>query len=514
MVPRTPHVGDVVAQRYRLTRQLGEGGFGTVFEAECADGAQHVALKILHVALGDNSIEVKRFEREARLAQEIRHPHVVRTLDIGCTERGLPYIVLELLQGCSLRQRLKSGGAWAVATTAELALQVLDGLSAAHALGVVHRDIKPANIFLCQEAGPKPFVKVLDFGIAKALGGELGQGTKLTATGQMLGTPAYMAPEQARGEPIDCATDLYSLGLVLAEMVGGQRVVTGESEIELLMAHVGPEPHELPAAVRESPLGPVIERALRKTSGERFPSAADMRAAVAQALGAGLPHGVAAPNDHAPAVAAQRTPPPVAGPPAPTLIAQPYATQAPGALPTGDRRSVRGHVGLVVGLVLAFGLAVGGGGALVWRLLGDAPDRSHGSQHTEPQAKASGSAASDATDPSAPGSGVLERLSYDEMRGRIRALGFTLRGDPPEDRQPILVFKNFTISKGELAGTVNLHRWTSLDLAKRQEQGLLANKSWAACRDGKTVLGVGMVRGDSGPVLRGLLGAQGCPSGR
>jgi hypothetical protein len=161
---------------------------------------------------------------------------------------------------------------------------VLDALCVAHPQGLVHRDIKPASVFLCTGAPRPGTVKVLDFGIAKAVHGDYSARTKLTETGQMLGTPQYMAPEQARGDPVSGATDLYALGLLIGEMLTGVPVVSGETDMDVLMAQVLPEPHQLASVIVASPLGAIVERAVRKQPAARYESAAQMRGALRQAL--------------------------------------------------------------------------------------------------------------------------------------------------------------------------------------------------------------------------------------
>lgn len=274
--------GDVVAQRYRIEGVVGKGGFGAVYKATQLSSGQLVALKVLLANYSTSATDSKRFQREAALVQKLQHPNVVRMFDFGETERGVPFIAFELLHGRALREVLKEGPL-SLYRTAEITRDMLGALEAAHALGVVHRDIKPQNIFLCDDRSLG--AKVLDFGIAKALQGEESKGTQLTEAGQMIGTPHYMSPEQVRGTTIGPTTDLYALGLLMAEMVSGERVVKGEALIEVYMTHISDRPIDLPRAAAESVLAPIILKASAKVIPERYQTATEMRVALEQALG-------------------------------------------------------------------------------------------------------------------------------------------------------------------------------------------------------------------------------------
>ncbi len=289
--------GQIVAQRYRIERLIGEGGFGAVYQATQLDTAAVVALKILHQGKSMSSSQQRRFQREAELTMQLRHPNVVRTLDHGRTDEGLPFIVFELLVGESLQDQLLRAGKLSCAEVGGIAAQVLEALGEAHTLGIVHRDVKPANIFLCAELPLADSVRVLDFGIAKAIAGDESKATKLTQTGQMLGTPYYMAPEQVRGGGVTAATDIYAVGLVMAEMLTGRPVIAGTTAIEVLMSHVSDRPLVLADEVLASPLGTIIFQAINKTPSERWTAAIDMSTAIRQAVanGAALGQTVEAP---------------------------------------------------------------------------------------------------------------------------------------------------------------------------------------------------------------------------
>jgi len=273
--------GLLIAGRYRIVKPLGRGAYGAVYEAVRREDGAIVALKIMH-AIHAETTDALRFEREAELLKRLQSEHVVAILDFGHHDE-MPFLIFEHLAGRNLAEELANKGALGVQRTMNIARQILLALEQAHALSIVHRDIKPANIFLCD--GTDDLVKVLDFGIAKALGDDVG--AALTATGQMLGTAQYMAPEQVRGEKVDERVDLYSLGTVMAEMLTGERLVAGENEIEVYMAHVSDAPLELPNAIRASPLGPIIARALDKKPNARYPSAALMGAELDVLMGGG-----------------------------------------------------------------------------------------------------------------------------------------------------------------------------------------------------------------------------------
>ncbi|MBM4358320.1 MAG: protein kinase [Deltaproteobacteria bacterium] len=267
--------GDVFGDRYRIDGVVGKGGFGAVYRATDLQWGRSVALKVLLANYATSESDSKRFKREAALVKELEHPNIVTLINFGQTERGVPYIAFELLGGRALGQALEEDGPFDLDRTLRVGIDVLRALDVAHERGVIHRDIKPQNVFLLD--GP-PFTKVLDFGIAKAMKGEVSLSTKLTESGQMVGTPQYMAPEQVRGSGVYPSSDLYSLGLVLAEMLTAERVLRDESLINIYMAHISPQRLPMDPRVIDGPLGPVILRATNKDLAQRYGSAAEMRA--------------------------------------------------------------------------------------------------------------------------------------------------------------------------------------------------------------------------------------------
>ena len=301
--------GAVVAGRYQLGDKLGEGGFGVVFRALDAKLQREVALKLLHRQT--EPLVLQRFHREIELARQLNHPNTVRLYEFGSTESGVPYIAWELLRGRSLEQMLAMEGGLHADRVRHIGAQVLKSLMEAHALGIVHRDIKPANLFLCDFAGEPDFVKVLDFGIATLVRPDA---RPLTSEGSTIGTPQYMAPEQVLAMRTDARTDLYALGLVLAEAISGRRVYDDTVSIRICMAQASRDPVPLPEIVLRSPLAHVIHCATQKNPDARPRDAADMLAQMESAPAAWSGPLYTTPM-LPPLTSGSHVPPTVAGPP-------------------------------------------------------------------------------------------------------------------------------------------------------------------------------------------------------
>ncbi len=218
-----PLVGQVIDRRYRVEFRLAAGGFGAIYRAVHVINRRAVALKILHENLASEPDVVARFRREATALAQLRSPHTVTAYDFGETANGVLYIAMELLQGESLYERFSALGPLPWRRMLAIARQVCSSLSEAHALGIIHRDLKPTNIHLEERGGDPDFVKVLDFGIAKILHGSALDNQDLTRTGQMVGTFDYMAPEQMVGGQTSGQSDIYTLGIVIYEMITGER---------------------------------------------------------------------------------------------------------------------------------------------------------------------------------------------------------------------------------------------------------------------------------------------------
>ena len=273
--------GRLLGGRYRLLRLLGQGGMGSVYEAQHTLIDRRVAVKMLHAALGKDAELSERFMREARTASSIRHPGIIEVQDVDRDEDGALYIVMELLEGQSLGQRLRHGPI-APAFAVAVMVQVLDALEAAHQRGIVHRDLKPDNVFLVYRPGEPPQAKILDFGISKVE--ELEEGdVSLTRTGTVMGTPHYMAPEQARGErDLDARADVWAIGIMLYRMLSGAFPYDGDS-YNRIMSRILVEPvPSLTDAVPGLPAGlvEVVDRALVKDRAQRTASAADLAEAL------------------------------------------------------------------------------------------------------------------------------------------------------------------------------------------------------------------------------------------
>lgn len=294
-------IGAEIDGRYRIVELLGEGGMGKVYLAEHVEIGKRVALKVLHPSYSRMPDLVERFRREARAASKIGHPNIVDVTDSGSTEGGSAYFVMEYLEGVELGSVIEREGALDVARALRIAGQICRALSAAHREQIIHRDLKPENIYLISRGGEADVVKVLDFGIAKTTEAEAARERKLTSPGMAMGTPEYMAPEQAAGRAADARTDIYSLGAIMYEMVTGLPPYQGDNFMEILTkkATVDPMP---PVVVRaELPLevSDLVMTAMARRAADRPPSMDALEyelnkclsgrgAAVAQILGMAL----------------------------------------------------------------------------------------------------------------------------------------------------------------------------------------------------------------------------------
>lgn len=266
--------GTLVAGRYRIDATIGVGGMGTVYRAEHIHMRRMVAIKVLHREMSDLPEVVSRFEREAVAVARIAHPNVAEATDFGRLEDGSFYLVLEYIEGQSLRELLVHQGKLAPFRALHITRQIASALSAAHRAGVIHRDLKPENVMLLNRHGDADFVKVLDFGIAKLTTDEPGK-TPLTQYGTVFGTPDYMSPEQAAGNPVDHRGDLYTTGIVLYEMLSGVSPFEGNDMLVVLTRQMTEAPPPLPSWV-EPGVAELVFTLLAKLPERRLASADEL----------------------------------------------------------------------------------------------------------------------------------------------------------------------------------------------------------------------------------------------
>ncbi len=269
-------VGEVLAGIYRLDALIGEGGMGAVFRGRHVLLRRDVAIKVLHPDFSRDPELVKRFDREAQSAARLNHPNCIQVTEFGSTEDGMKYLVMQLLEGTELQNILD--GAVEPARACDLILQILRGLEHAHGQGVVHRDLKPQNIFVTRDHEGREVLKLVDFGIAKIIGGD-GAHDQMTRAGMVFGTPQYMSPEQALGLEIDARADLYAAGVLLYQIVTGKLPFNGDDPVALIRMQVSTEPPPLPQSVPQE-LAAIIMRLLAKQKEQRFPDARTVRIAL------------------------------------------------------------------------------------------------------------------------------------------------------------------------------------------------------------------------------------------
>ena len=269
-MPAELRAGSLLAGRYRIEREIGKGGMGRVLSARDEKLGRRVAVKVVTAA--HDAARVLRFEQEARTAGALEHPNVLAVYDLG-EQDGVPFLVTELLEGHTLRTVIE-GPRLPPSQVQTLALQLARGLAAAHARGIVHRDLKPENLFLTHDGR----LKILDFGLAR-LAGEGAEAQSLTLTGAVFGTPGYLSPEQARGERAGAASDVFSAGAVIYELLGGARAFPGATLVEAGHAALHAQPAPLPDTVPAA-FSAVVLRALEKDPAVRFANGGELEAAL------------------------------------------------------------------------------------------------------------------------------------------------------------------------------------------------------------------------------------------
>ena len=356
-----PLIGrDLLNGQFQIVRKIGTGGMGAVYEASQPSMNSKVAVKILHAKLANRKDLVSRFHREAAAMSHLRHPNTVKVLLYGEDEKdGLLYIVMEYLDGKNLNQTVRADGPLPVERAIPILVASCHALQEAHEQGIVHRDLKPENIFLCNQVGTKDYVKVLDFGLAKVTEREMRPGSMiLTQEGMVFGTPEFMSPEQAQGKTLDARSDIYSLAVILYEVLTGKLPFEAKSPMEFIQLHVQKEPIPLskrvPGKTFPEALDAAIAKALAKAREDRFQSATEFAAALQRAIGVpisgnGMPQSMGHASPAAASLAAPTTSavqPIVPAPAAPT-------PQAEGGPP-----SPKAGVPMVL-VILAFLLGVG-----------------------------------------------------------------------------------------------------------------------------------------------------------
>jgi tRNA A-37 threonylcarbamoyl transferase component Bud32 len=374
--------GDIIDGKYRIVRLIGEGGMGAVYEGENTRIHRRVAIKVLHANLAQTGEAVARFEREAQAAGRIGSEHIVEVLDLGNLPNGDRYMVMEFMDGDSLSGRIRARGRLAPAEIQPIMSQLLEALAAAHGAGIIHRDLKPDNVYLLRSrAGKADFVKLLDFGISKfnQLSGD--SAMSMTRTGSVMGTPYYMAPEQAKGaRNLDQRVDLYSAGVILYEAVTGEVPFNADTFNELLFKIVLETARPVEAVVPgiDPGFAAIVGKSMARDPNLRFQTAAEFQQALEQwARGAGLQVPATAHSAaHAPSLGG-------GAPGAPAQVSAAYAAAGSGAYPVpgaGTLGSTPGtwsqtggavaatpppkksHAGLVAALAVLALVLVGGGG--------------------------------------------------------------------------------------------------------------------------------------------------------
>jgi serine/threonine-protein kinase len=365
MRPQDPFIGrDILNGSFRILQKIGSGGMGAVYKALDLQNNRMVGVKILHPKLANRKDLVSRFGREARALSQLSHPNTVRVFLYGELEDGALYIIMELLEGKNLNQTVRSEGPFPVARALPILIQACGALDEAHKAGIIHRDLKPENIFLVQTQELRDFPKLLDFGLAKVGERQMRPGSViLTQEGMVFGTPEFMSPEQAQGKTLAPASDVYSLAVILYEVLTGKLPFEAKSAMDYIQMHVTGKPIPLNQRVPGMSFPPLLEqimdRALAKKETDRFASAADFAAAMQAVLrgATALPAEAFAsspkplpmtPTPGAVAYAAQMSPP-----------ASPASPHAPVAIPPNPHRAAFLRASSKVNVPLLVGVGIG-----------------------------------------------------------------------------------------------------------------------------------------------------------
>ena len=368
-----PFIGrDILQGQFQILQKIGSGGMGSVYKALQPAMNRMVAVKILHPKLANRKDLVSRFRREARAMSHLTHPNTVKVYLYGELEDGSLYIVMEFLEGKNLNQTVRSEGPMTIERGLPILIQACNALEEAHRAGIIHRDLKPENIFVSQTGGIKDYAKVLDFGLAKVTEREMRPGSIiLTQEGMVFGTPEFMSPEQAQGKSLTASSDIYSLAVILYEVLTGKLPFDAKNPMEFIQLHVTQKPKPINERVPGKTFPPilwtVLSKALEKKSEDRYGSAAEFAHALQAVLNGATEIPPYTDDGAKPMVQSGSQP-------VPTPLAQPAPKvadpKAPGAgVPVATRSSplpavpgvggsARPSIGLLVGIALAF-LVVG-----------------------------------------------------------------------------------------------------------------------------------------------------------
>jgi len=290
MRPQDPFIGrDILNGSFQILQKIGSGGMGAVYKALQPQMNRMVGVKILHPKLANRKDLVSRFRREARAMSQLTHPNTTKVFLYGELEDGSLYIIMEFLEGKNLNQTVRADGPFPVDRALPVLIQVCGALGEAHEAGIIHRDLKPENIFLVQSGGLRDYAKVLDFGLAKVGERQMRPGSViLTQEGMVFGTPEFMSPEQAQGKALTPASDIYSLAVILYEVLTGKLPFDAKSAMDHIQLHVTGKPIPLNQRSEGKTFPPllerVIDRALAKRPEDRFATAAAFADAMKQVL--------------------------------------------------------------------------------------------------------------------------------------------------------------------------------------------------------------------------------------
>ena len=275
--------GDVIDRRYRIVRAIGRGSMADVYEAHDEKRDRGVAIKVLRRGISRQTEAFKRLQREARVQEMIEHTNVAKLYGGGMTEDALPYLVMELLRGRSLRNVIRAENRIEPVRGCSYGWQCLQGLAATHSVGVLHRDLKPANLMLEPSPGPVERVVLIDFGFAALEGG-----SRLTAQGHVVGSLAYLAPERLMGEEGDERSDIYAVGVILYEVLVGNRPFVADNDMDLINAHIESAPVPLRTAAPDANIPEAVERVVLKALAKRPADRATSASAMANELEAAI----------------------------------------------------------------------------------------------------------------------------------------------------------------------------------------------------------------------------------